>query len=123
MRLRIFSGPLEPKSGTSRTRIHLNYKAYFEEFDKDGNSGDKSPIELSWENAKIFVRFFRAFHKITMKFSDSTYITSNKYFITISRIQQQLYKLSLAENDDIFLVSMAKSIKEKYDKYWGRTNK
>ena len=60
-----------------------------------------------------------------MKFSGSTYVTSNKYFTEISGIQDELLLLasgidSSPSHKEGLLEDMARGMKKKYDKYWGK---
>jgi hypothetical protein len=34
-----------------------------------------------WENSREFVKFWKPFYEATLKFSSSTHVTSNSYFI------------------------------------------
>ena len=103
-----------------RMESDANYMKYFEEVDKDGNKKDGPPSENDWENAKNFVKFLETFYEVTMKFSGSTYVTSNRYFIEITGIQEELYTLAFDEDEDSLLVCMAKGMWSKYDDYWGQ---
>ena len=101
---------------------YANYLKYFEEKEKDGTKRDGPPCDLDWENAKVFVRFLQTFYDVTMKFSGSTYVTSNKYFTEISGIQDELLLLasgidSSPSHKEGLLEDMARGMKKKYDKY------
>ena len=60
--------------------------------------------------------FLASFYDITLKFSGSMYITSNLYFYEMCSIHSDLTSLSPVVS------KMAKSMKNKYDKYWGSIN-
>ncbi|XP_062114457.1 zinc finger BED domain-containing protein RICESLEEPER 3-like [Humulus lupulus] len=66
------------------------------------------------------VRFLETFYEITLKFSGSTYVTANKYFIEICNMQQELYDLAVDDDEHELLRTMAMSMKLKYEKYWGK---
>ena len=93
----------------------LHYQNYFEE------SIDGAPTESDWENAKAFEGFLRSFYELTLQFSGSLYLTSNRYLIDIVQAKEYLSKLS--KSDDRVVCGMAQNMKAKYDKYWGRPEK
>ena len=68
----------------------LNFMSYFIEKEKDGISRCGPPRESDWDNAIAFVKFLRTFYEVTLKFSGSTYVTSNLYFLEICEIQAEL---------------------------------
>ncbi|XP_062103713.1 zinc finger BED domain-containing protein RICESLEEPER 2-like [Humulus lupulus] len=54
------------------------------------------------------------------KFSGSTYVNANKYFIEIYNMQHELYDLAVDGDENELLRTMTTSMKLKYDKYWGK---
>ncbi|XP_062099854.1 zinc finger BED domain-containing protein RICESLEEPER 2-like [Humulus lupulus] len=95
-----------------------NFLKHFDEVDKDGKKKEGPPTETGWENAMVFVKFLETFYEVTLRFSRSTYVTTDKYFIEICNMQRTLYRM-VVEEDDPLLRSMAQSIRVKYDKYRG----
>ena len=101
----------------------FNYIKYFDELDKDGNRKVGPPRKEDWENALVFIEFLERFYQVTLRFSGSTYVTANKYFVEISDMQQELYMMASDEIGDPLLQEMAKGMVDKYDKYWGNVDK
>ena len=97
-----------------------NYSKYWNDLDRDGKPKDGPPTDNHWDDASVFVRFLETFYDITLKFSGSTYVTANKYFIEICNIYQELNELIDDDEESELLRSMAKNMKVKYDKYWGK---
>ena len=93
----------------------LHYQNDFEE------SIDGAPNESDWKNAKAFEGFLRSFYELTLQFSGSLYLTSNRYLIDIVQAKEYLSKLS--KSYDRVVCGMAQNMKAKYDKYWGRPEK
>ena len=78
------------------------------------------PNEDDWKNAEVFIKFLETFYEVTLKFSGSEYVTSNKYFTEIFEIQEELSTMiNESDNNDTLLGGMARNMKQKYDKYWG----
>ncbi|KAM6564201.1 hypothetical protein CsatB_030096 [Cannabis sativa] len=101
-----------------RIKTDKNYRYYFTEED-NGKSKEGPPNEDDWENARIFVKFLKTFYEVTLKFSGSSYVTSNLYFQEICEIQNEL--ITLSKERDGMLSSMAANMKRKFDKYWGES--
>ncbi|KAH9680305.1 hypothetical protein KPL71_026500 [Citrus sinensis] len=80
-----------------------HYVLYFKEDGGPPNSDD-------WENANVFVLFFKSFYYITLKFSGSMYLTSNLYFHEMCSIHSDLTSL-IESGDDLVLSKMATSMK------------
>ncbi|XP_015965308.1 zinc finger BED domain-containing protein RICESLEEPER 2-like [Arachis duranensis] len=49
-----------------------------------------SPTALDWQHARLFIDFLRIFYEITLCFSSSLHVTSNKCFHEIASIHSQL---------------------------------
>jgi len=91
----------------------LEYILHF----RDGNYDRRPPNEDDWETCRKFVKFLKLFYNATKRFSGSLYVTSNAFFDEIYMIKRKIDLFSRSE--DHFLYSMAKTMKEKFDKYWG----
>ncbi|XP_075507578.1 zinc finger BED domain-containing protein RICESLEEPER 2-like [Primulina tabacum] len=91
-------------------RIDLSKKPY-----------DGVPNEHDWERSKLLLKFLKHFYKLTLRISGSLYVTSNIMFHEISEVDMLLKQW--LESADFELSLMAKRMKEKYDKYWGSTEK
>ena len=74
-------------------------------------------LSNDWEDVKKLTKFLEIFYKLTLKVSRSLYVTSNHHFLEICEVVVYLKQLIL--NEDVLLGSMAKKMKEKFDKYWG----
>ncbi|XP_062100343.1 zinc finger BED domain-containing protein RICESLEEPER 2-like [Humulus lupulus] len=92
-----------------------NYSKYFNEADKDGKPKERPPSEKHWQDASVFVRFLETFYDVSLKFSGSTYITANMYFIEICNMKQEFNDLTLDDEEDELLHGMAKNMKYKLD--------
>ncbi|KAI3926241.1 hypothetical protein MKW98_028377 [Papaver atlanticum] len=74
------------------------------------------PIASDWEIARAFVRLLKRFYDATLKFSGSTYVTSNLFLdevISTNDILQEWVK-----NGNMLLADMADWMVLKYEKYW-----
>ena len=105
---------LKFQTAFKRMEKDLNYMSYFDENDKDG-----PPTLVDWNNATIFVKFLKTFYDVTLKFSGSTYVTSNLYFLEICEIQSELQGLADDEENSMVFGNTATLMQKKYDKYWG----
>ncbi|KAF7814665.1 zinc finger BED domain-containing protein RICESLEEPER 2-like [Senna tora] len=76
------------------------------------------PMTFDWSNAYVFVQFLKVFYTITLRFSGSLYVTSNSCFHDIAHVHTMLQ--ASAVHQDPLIGEMAKKMKLKYDKYWGR---
>ncbi|XP_025681395.1 zinc finger BED domain-containing protein RICESLEEPER 1-like [Arachis hypogaea] len=104
-------------------RLYDQEPDYLRWFGED--SGEKKkigpPTPLDWQHARLFIDFLRIFYEITLSFSSSLHVTSNKCFHEIASVASQL--TSWSQNQSELLGSMACSMKHKYDKYWGPVDK
>ena len=91
----------------------LDYILHFQEGDYD----TRPPNEDDWETCRKFVEFLKLFYNTPKRFLGSLYVISNAFFDEIYMIKRKIDLFSRRE--DHFLYSMAKTIKEKFDKYWG----
>ncbi|XP_062075137.1 zinc finger BED domain-containing protein RICESLEEPER 2-like [Humulus lupulus] len=104
------------KKAFENLEADVNYTKYFDEERMDG-----PPTNLDWEKAVVFVNFLRRFYDLTNQFSGSLYVTSNLFLPDILKVQADL--TTRVSNPDTLLGAMVVSMKEKYDKYWGRIEK
>ena len=92
--------------------------------DDDGN--DMNPIgppnHFDWEKVRALSKFLKLFYKATLRFSGSLFVTSNAYFHELVLIQHHLRALC-GNGENPLLKDMAKNMKTKYDKYWGRVDR
>ncbi|XP_071932945.1 zinc finger BED domain-containing protein RICESLEEPER 2-like [Coffea arabica] len=79
------------------------------------------PTKSDWTKARFLVIFLENFYQLTVKVSGSKYVISNNFFTDISHIHGILIEMTASDNEE--LSSMARSMKEKYDKYWGKIEK
>ncbi|KAI8550192.1 hypothetical protein RHMOL_Rhmol06G0085800 [Rhododendron molle] len=86
-----------------------------------GNGEKRKPTKEDWGDCRTFVHFLRLFYIATKRFSGSLYVTSDVFFKDMYVIQLEVEKL--LKSSDILLSSMAFSMKEKLDKYWGKGDK
>ncbi|XP_075669720.1 zinc finger BED domain-containing protein RICESLEEPER 2-like [Castanea sativa] len=91
----------------------LDYILHF----RDGDYDRRPPNEDDWETCRKFVKFLKLFYNATKRFSGSLYVTSNAFFDEIYMIKRKIDLFSRSE--DHFLYSMAKTMKENFNKYWG----
>lgn len=95
-----------------------NFETYF----KDVDGGIRRiPNEEDWKKCRLFVRFLKLFYLATKKFSGSLFVTSNAFYKEMFKIESTINQLIL-DNDDV-LCTMAMSMKQKFNKYWGDGNK
>ncbi|XP_075096428.1 zinc finger BED domain-containing protein RICESLEEPER 2-like [Nicotiana tabacum] len=78
-------------------------------------------LSSDWEGVKKLTKFLEIFYKLTLKVSNSLYVTSNHHFLEICKVV--VYLIQLILNDDVLLGSMEKKMKEKFDKYLGDPEK
>uniref|UniRef100_A0A3Q7I4T0 BED-type domain-containing protein n=1 Tax=Solanum lycopersicum TaxID=4081 RepID=A0A3Q7I4T0_SOLLC len=72
-----------------------------------------------WEGVKRITKFLD--FNLTLKISGSRYVISNLHFLEICQVG--VYLNQLISNEDHVLAKMAENMKEKFDKYWGDTEK
>nr|XP_016470655.1 PREDICTED: zinc finger BED domain-containing protein RICESLEEPER 2-like [Nicotiana tabacum] len=81
------------------------------------NSMGGHPSIDDWKNVKVFIKFLEMFYQVTLKFSGTSYVTSNSFFHEIFNLQNFIQKYSHSE--DSILSGMAEKMKVKFKKYWG----
>lgn len=67
------------------------------------------------------MRFLKLFYLVTKKFSRSLFVTSNAFYKEMFVIESKINQLILEEDDT--LNTMAKTMKQKFSKYWGDGSK
>ncbi|KAF1881864.1 hypothetical protein Lal_00038505 [Lupinus albus] len=97
-----------------------DFRKWFGEDDKRKRKGGP-PTEKDWHQARIFIQFLEIFYRMTLCFSGSLHMTSNKCYSEIASIQAILTSRSCNQSE--LLGSMALSMIAKYDKYWGNVEK
>ncbi|XP_028095183.1 zinc finger BED domain-containing protein RICESLEEPER 2-like [Camellia sinensis] len=93
-----------------------NYKHYF--LDNEGGEKREMPTAKDWDNCRAFLKFLRMFYNATKRFSGSLFVTSNTFYTEIFVIENMIEQL--IKGNDPILSSMAKKMKEKFDKYLGK---
>ncbi|XP_028118778.1 zinc finger BED domain-containing protein RICESLEEPER 2-like [Camellia sinensis] len=79
------------------------------------------PTAEDCDNCRVFLKFLRMFYNATKRFSGSLFVISNTFYTEIFVIENMIGQL-IKDNDPI-LSSMAKKMKERFDKYWGNGDK
>ncbi|KAG8370572.1 hypothetical protein BUALT_Bualt14G0131100 [Buddleja alternifolia] len=74
-------------------------------------------MEVDWINARNFVKFLKIFYNVTLKFSGSSYITSNSFFRELTTVYVGLS--TMISKGNLHMAAMAICMKEKFNKYWG----
>ncbi|KAI3454733.1 hypothetical protein Pfo_011396 [Paulownia fortunei] len=82
-----------------------------------GNKIIGPPMGIDWINDRNFVKFLKIFYHVTLKFSGSSYITSNIFFRELTTVHMGLS--TMINRGDRHMTSMAIRMKEKFNKYWG----
>ena len=88
------------------------------------------PTTKDWDDARMFSKFLEKFYNATLHLSGSSYTTSNMYFSEVIAIEGFLSDF-LKDVDLMYesvervgsretLVGMARKMKKKFDKYWGK---
>ena len=86
---------------------------------------DGCPTTRDWDDAQYFADFLQKFYDATVRLSGSLYVTSNLYFTEACAIESFLlgWGKGLESLNDVFVGGMAKKMKAKFDKYWGKMEK
>ncbi|XP_028755608.1 zinc finger BED domain-containing protein RICESLEEPER 2-like [Neltuma alba] len=105
----------------------IKFSSVFERMEKEDNDYTNYFVEKTligppdasnWKDAKEFVVFLKVFYDITLQFSGSLYVTSNVCFQHIADVFVILH--TRANNPNFLVSDMAKRMKVKYEKYWGK---
>jgi hypothetical protein len=93
--------------------IAKKYQKAFTQLGKEDGYHFVVPSYDEWENARKFVKFLKPFYEATLKFSSSTHVTSNIYFIQLCIIIKTLSDGWMSYNPILSAVSwnMKKSMK------------
>ena len=102
------------------TEVDKPHEAYFVKKENNVRRVDP-PGPDDWENAERIVKFLKVFYNATLLFSTSLSVTSNLYYDIIDLIESSF--TALQESTDLWVFSMAYSMREKFDKYWESTRK
>ncbi|KAL0416245.1 UNVERIFIED_CONTAM: hypothetical protein Slati_3456400 [Sesamum latifolium] len=78
--------------------------------------GDWPPMDMDWIDVRNFVKFLKIFYNVTLKFSGSSYITSNAFFRELATLHVSL--TTMMNKGDYHMASMAIRMKDKFNKYW-----
>ncbi|CAL5046611.1 unnamed protein product [Urochloa decumbens] len=79
-----------------------------------------APSREEWDNAAALCNCLEIFYEATKLLSGSYYPTANLFFSEFCEINIKIIEWLKSSNS--FIVSMAKSMKEKFDKYWEMSN-
>ena len=79
-----------------------------------------APTIENWGNAIVLCKCLEIFYEATKILSGSHYPTANLFFSEFCEINLKLIEWN--KSRESFILSMAKSMKEKFDKYWGVSN-
>ena len=82
--------------------------------------GQHAPTREEWDNAASLCNCLEIFYEATKLLSGSYYPTANLFFSEFCVINLKITEWLKSSNN--FIVSMAKSMKEKFDKYWEMSN-
>ncbi|KAL0345784.1 UNVERIFIED_CONTAM: putative AC transposase [Sesamum radiatum] len=74
------------------------------------------PMNMDWINVRNFVKFLKIFYNVTLKFSGSSYITSNAFFRELATLHVSL--TTMMNKGDYHMASMAIYMRDKFNKYW-----
>ncbi|KAL9688096.1 hypothetical protein QQ045_032509 [Rhodiola kirilowii] len=104
------------------TRWNSTYKM-LEEVKKDGVFVKRMgpPVEEDWLDAQACTLFLKRFYDSTIKLSASKTPTSNLIFKEMVALQQLIVK-KMRDWSNPILMKVARSMKTKFDKYWGQSN-
>ncbi|XVF74336.1 hypothetical protein PTKIN_Ptkin13bG0102300 [Pterospermum kingtungense] len=83
--------------------------------------GDRMPKKEDGEKVRRMCDFLKKFYDLTLKISGSTYVTSNIFLDDITDIYTTLSAWEVDSNFEF--KSMAKGIKENFEKYWGNVDR
>ncbi|CAI9296930.1 unnamed protein product [Lactuca saligna] len=75
-----------------------------------------TPDADDWEVARYFIDYLRIFYNVTKKIFGSKYVTANIFFKELVTMQASITRMCASTDEK--KKKMAKSMKEKYDKYW-----
>ncbi|KAG6625089.1 hypothetical protein CIPAW_16G071900 [Carya illinoinensis] len=76
-----------------------------------------SPNNIDWEKARLFVKFLKLFHDVTLRFSGGLYATCNSFFLELATISGAIDME--CQNQNLVVGLMATNMKKKFNKYWG----
>nr|GEX45966.1 zinc finger BED domain-containing protein RICESLEEPER 2-like [Tanacetum cinerariifolium] len=88
------------------------------------NKGHSVPTSEDWVKAKKLCRFLKTFYEITLRISETKYVTSHTLVNELATIHALLraqleYDIHGEEPTDKHLYDIAKAMKPKFEKYYG----
>jgi hypothetical protein len=92
------------------------YQKAFELLEGYGHNHFVVPQAIDWENARAFFTSLQTFYDVTLKFSSSTFVTFNSYFLQLCIIQHTLNNGCLSS--DLVMSSVSFNMKNKYEVLW-----
>ena len=95
--------------------IALTFQDAFHNLSIVDGSFHTCPSDDEWDKVGKIAKFLKPFYDITILFSSTQYPTANLYFHGVWKIHLRI--LEEMEGDDVVISDMAKSMKEKFDKY------
>ncbi|KMT03967.1 hypothetical protein BVRB_8g186740 [Beta vulgaris subsp. vulgaris] len=95
----------------------IKFRKVFPRYALHDHNYDSCPDDEEWGKIEKLLDVLRVFKDTTNSISGSEYPTSNLFLAEVQRIKVLLDKKS--ESHDDFVKSMVKSMKERFDKYWG----
>ncbi|XP_060211894.1 zinc finger BED domain-containing protein RICESLEEPER 1-like [Lycium barbarum] len=100
----------------SFSRMYDDDHKYLKYCLETNNVGGHPSID-DWKNVEVFIKFLEIFYHVTLKFSGTSYVTSNSFFHDIFNLQMIICKN--VRSEDSILSGMAKKMELKFNKYWG----
>uniref|UniRef100_A0A0R0IF82 hAT-like transposase RNase-H fold domain-containing protein n=1 Tax=Glycine max TaxID=3847 RepID=A0A0R0IF82_SOYBN len=94
----------------------LVYRCAFCSLSFDDRSYSSCPTNIEWERGQKMCDFLHPFFQITELIYDSSYPTSNLYFMQVWKIECLL--LQNLSNEDELIRTITIDMKTKFDKYW-----
>jgi hypothetical protein len=79
-----------------------------------------APSSLEWDNTAVLCNCLEIFYESTKLLSGSYYPTANLFFSEFCEINIKI--IEWLKSSDGFIASMAQSMKDKFDKYWEKSN-
>ncbi|XP_010917997.1 zinc finger BED domain-containing protein RICESLEEPER 2-like [Elaeis guineensis] len=98
----------------------LKFKIAFSAYKEREPHYDYAPSPEDWEKVEKVYQLLEVFSLATHIISSSEYPTANLYLAEVYRVKEVID--AAARDWDFFIKEMAKPMKEKFDKYWGKCN-
>ncbi|CAO2179263.1 unnamed protein product [Urochloa humidicola] len=97
------------------------FREAFTRMQERDSSYKLAPSDDDWKNVSIVRQCLKVFYEVTKRVSGTKYPTASLYFNDFCSIYLLLREWE--HNDNSFVAAMAKPMLEKFEKYWGITNK